>query len=129
MMKTFRVLCFALVILTATPLFAVTGTVVQSYDTFIETGVTVGDGNWIYLFAGTYSCFIYADTWTDGNVDVEVLIAGTTTTPIKVADVDVAALVDITADAFGSIGIGANWYRIEVEGSDTINWRCDRYDK
>lgn len=98
----------------------------QTRDVFTETGITVGDGAWIFLRPGTYACFIYADAWTNGNVDVETLVAGTTASPTKVVDVDVSSLVNATADAWGNLG-GNGYFRIEVEGSDTINWQCRRY--
>ncbi len=95
---------------------------------FHETGITVGDGAWYFLHGGKYTCYIYSAAWTDGNVDVEWIVAGTKATPTTIADVDVATLVNATADAYGILAAGdGSFYRIEVEGSDTINWQCWRY--
>jgi Tfp pilus assembly protein PilX len=100
----------------------------QTNDVMTETGITVGDGAWIFLRPASWACAVWADAWTDGSVDVETLMTGTTDTPTKVLNVDVASLVGVTADAWGSMG-GNGYFRIEVTGSDTINWQCRRYSQ
>lgn len=102
----------------------------QTNDVFTETGITsarVEDGSeWIFLRPGSWACFIWADVRTNASVDVETLVTGTTVTPTKVSDVDIPKLVGATTDIWGTLN-GNGYFRIEVEGDDTINWQCRRF--
>lgn len=123
-------LLIMVMLIITTTLLAVTGTVTTTQDLLpghLEKGVTVGDGNWIKFESGGYNCYVYSSAWTDSNVDVEFLVDGTIITPITVVDIDVSALVNVIANTWGQMTAMKGYYRIEVEGADTINWRCGRY--